>query len=384
MVMIISDPGVDVRVAVGAVVVFLAIGLIIFGIYYFGFVNPAREELESTRASALSEIDLTLGTIDTSQAQVEASSLRSSVIAAGSTNEINSILSGMSTIVSRETKRKELLDRVDTVVTGTYHSADDVEALYNLRQSLKNEINNKTSLAELQSFEAAGTIESQATSTWKTYFQTRVENKVNEFDQVLQRTASYLLIMAEENALALVSGSSWSTLRGMDFDDPKLAAVPISDVFSRAPDIRPGGVADIWVYDTETENSSFLFGPAVILESIYSTADLSTVAWSLSYDTTSASYSVDVWETLKALAAGSTDAAAVDWQNYATDVLERVRQADVGTFDISVIYVVAVPEELGILITQYEQYSGLGKDIFLLPPVVSSNDWQYQAYVSYS
>lgn len=381
--MIISDPGVDVRVAVGALVVFLIIGLIIFGIYYFGFVRPAREELDRTRTAALSEIDQTLGTIGTSQAQVEASSLRSRVIAAGSKSEINSILGEMSSIAQRESKRKELLDRVDTVVAGTYHSASDVEALYNLRESLKNDINKKTTLAELESFEASGTMDSQATSIWRTYFRTRVENKVNEFNQVLQRTAAYSLIMPKENALALVDGSSWSTLRGFDFDNPKLVAVPIADTFSRTPDLRPGMVADIFVYDTGTENSSFLFGPAVILETIYSAEDLSTASWFLSYDTASASYSVDVWETLKALAAGSAEAAAVDWEEYATDVMERVRSADLGRFEISVMYVVAVPEELGILIMQYEQYANLGKDVILLPPIVSSNAWQYQAYQSY-
>lgn len=380
---IISDPGVDVRVAVGALVVFLIIGLMIFGIYYFGFVRPAREEFDSTRTAALSEIDQTLGTIGTSQAQVEASSLRSRVIAAESKSEINSILGEMSSIAQRELKRKELLDRADTVVTGTYHSASDVEALYNLRESLKTEINSKTTLAALESFEASGTIDSQTTSTWRTYFRTRIENKVNEFNQVLQRTAVYSLIMPKENALTLVDGSSWSTLRGFDFDNPKLVAVPIADTFSRAPDLRPGMVADIFVYDTGIENSSFLFGPAVILETIYSTEDLSTISWSLSYDTTSASYSVNIWETLKALAAGSAEAATVDWEDYATDVMARVREADVGEFDISVMYVVAVPEELGILITQYEQYASLGKDVILLPPIVSDNPWQYQAYQSY-
>ena len=382
--MIIISDSADVRVAVGAVVVFLIIGLIIFGIYYFGFVNPAREELESTRTAALSLIDRSLGTIGTTKALVEASDLKSDVIAAESKDEIDSILDGMSSIVSRETERKGLLDRVDTVVTGTYHSADDVEALYNLRENLKNEINNKTTLTELQSFGTSGTIDSQATTTWRTYFQTQIENKVNEFNQVLQRTLAYLLIMPKENALALVGGSSWSTLRGMDFDDPKLVAVPIADTFNRAPDLRPGMVADIWVYDTRVENSSFLFGPAVILETIYSTADLATVAWVFASETTTASFSVDVWETLKAGAAGSPDVTAVGWENYALDVLERVRQSDVGRFDISVMYIVAVPEELGILITQYEQYSGLGKDVLLLPPIVSSNSWQYGAYLSYS
>lgn len=382
--MIISDPGVDVRVAVGAVVVFLVIGLIIFGIYYFGFVKPAREDLDRARDSALSLIDQTLTTIGTTKAQTEASRLKSDVIAAGSKGEVNSVLDEISTVVSCETKRKELLDRVDTVVTGTYHSASDVEALYNLRESLKNEINNKTSLAELQSYEASGAIDSQATSTWRTYFQTQIEDKVNEFNQVLQSTADYILIIAKENATALVTSSSWSTLRGMDFDEAKLVAVPIADTFSRTPDLRSGMVADIWVYDTGAENSIFLFGPAVILETIYSTGDLATVAWSLSYDTTSASYAVNVWETLKALAAGSTAAASVGWQNYAYDVLERVRQADVGEFGISVIYIVAVPEELGILIAQYEQYPALGKDVLLMPQIVSSNTWQYQAYQSYS
>ena len=381
--MIISDSDADVRVAVGALVVFLIIGLIIFGIYYFGFLGPARDELDRTRTAALSLIDQTLGTIGTPQALLAASDLKSDVMGAESKDDINSVLDEMLPIAQRESKRKELLDRVDAVITGTYHSASDVTALATLQTSLKNEINNKTTLTELQAFETAGTIDTQATSTWQTYLQTLVENKVNEFNQVLQRTAGYLIIMPKENALAIIGESSWQILRGMDFDDPMLVAVPIADTFSRAPDLRPGMVADIWVYDTRAENSSFLFGPAVILETIYSTADLSTITWTLSYDTTSASYSVDVWETLKALAAGSTAAATVGWENYATDVMDLVREAHVGKFDLSVMYIVAVPEDLGILITQYEQYTGLGKDIILLPPIVSSNPWQYQAYQSY-
>lgn len=381
--MIISSSDVDVRVAVGALVVFLIIGLIIFGIYYFGFLGPARDELDRTRTAALSLIDQTLGTIGTSQALLAASDLKSDVMVAESKDEINSVLDGMSPIAQRESKRKELLDRVDAAVTGTYHSASDVTALATLQTSLKSEINSKTTLTELQAFETAGTIDTQATSTWQTYLQTLVENKVNEFNQVLQRTAGYLIIMPKENALAIIGESSWQILRGMDFDDPMLVAVPIADTFSRAPDLRPGMVADIWVYDTRAGNSSFLFGPAVILETIYSTADLSTITWTLSYDTTSASYSVDVWETLKALAAGSTAAATVGWENYATDVMDLVREAHVGKFDLSVMYIVAVPEDLGILITQYEQYAGLGKDVLLLPPIVSSNPWQYQAYQAY-
>jgi hypothetical protein len=381
--MIISDTDVDVRVAVGALVVFLIVGLIVFGIYYFGFLRPARDELDRTKTSALSEIDRTLGAIGTSQAQTEAASLRSRVIAAESKDDINSILKEMSSVAQRESKRKELLAKVDTVVTGTFHSAADVTALATLQTSLKNDINSKTTLADLQALETSGTIDAQATSVWRTYLGTLVQGKVNEFNQVLQRTATYSLVMQKENALALVEGSSWQVLRGWDFDDPRLVAVPVADTFNRAPDLRPGMVADIWVYDSATENSSFLFGPAVILETIYSTADLSTISWALAYDTTSASYTVDIWETLKALAAGSEEAARVGWENYALDIMERARSAHLGKFDVSVIYVVAVPEELGILITQYEQYANLGKDVILLPPIVSSNPWQYQAYRSY-
>jgi hypothetical protein len=290
----------------------------------------------------------------------------------------------MSSIVARESKRKQLLARVDDAVAGTYHSDNDVSALATLQTSLKDEINNMTTLAELQAFENSGAIDTRATSAWRTYQQTNVRNNTNEFNQVLEITATYRLIMPKENALAIVGESSWQILRGMDFQDPKLVAIPIADSFNRAPDLRPGMVADIWVYDTVAENSSFLFGPAVILDTIYSTSDLSAVSWILSADNLlPSSYSVDVWETLKALAVGSTSAAAVDWENYALDVMERVRSAHLGNFDIQVMYVVAVPEDLGILISQYEQYTALGKDVMLLPPLVSNNSWQYQAYQSY-
>ena len=363
--------------------VFLIVGSVVFGVYYFGFYRPGRDDLERTRTAALSQIDQTLGKIGTSQAQIEASNLKSQVIAAGSKEAIGSTLSGMSSIAARESKRKQLVARVNDAVAGTYHSDNDVTALATLKTNLEDEINNMTTLAELQAFESSGTIDTQATSTWRAYQQTNVGKNTNEFNQVLERTATYRIIMTKENALAIVNESSWQILRGMDFQDPKLVAIPITDSFDRAPDLRPGMVADIWVYDTVAENSSFLFGPAVILDTVYSTSDLSTVTWILSYDTFTSNYSVDVWETLKALAAGSTGAAAVDWENYALDVMERVRSAHLGNFDLQVMYVVAVPEDLGILISQYEQYTALGKDVMLLPPLVSNNSWQYQAYQSY-
>jgi hypothetical protein len=379
----IISADVDVRVAVGALVVFLIVGSVVFGVYYFGFYRPGRDDLERARTSALSQIDQTLGKIGTSQAQIEASTLKSQVIAAGSKEAIESTLSGMSSIATRESKRKQLLAEVDDAVAGTYHSDNDVSALATLKTNLKNEINNMTTLADLQSFEDSGAIDTQATSTWQTYQQTNVRNNTNEFNQVLELTATYHLIMPQENALTVVGESSWQILRGMDFQDPKLVAIPIAESFDRAPDLRPGMVADIWVYDTVAENSSFLFGPAVILETVYSSSDLSAIGWILTIDSSTWNYSVDVWETLKALAAGSPDAAKVDWENYALDIMERVRSAHLGNFDIQVMYVVAVPEDLGILIRQYEQYITLGKDVMLLPPLVSNNSWQYQAYQSF-
>jgi hypothetical protein len=379
----IISADVDVRVAVGALVVFLIVGSVVFGVYYFGFYRPGRDDLERTRTAALSQIDQTLGNIGTSQAQIEASNLKSQVISAGSKEAIESALSGMSSIAARESERKQLLAKVDYTVAGTYHSDNDVTALATLKTTLEGEINNMTTLADLQAFESSGTIDTQATSAWQTYQQSSVVNNVNEFNQVLELTATYRLIMTKENALSLIGESSWQILRGMDFQDPVLVAIPITDSYDRAPDLRPGMVADIWVYDTGTENSSFLFGPAVILDTVYSSSDLSAISWILTNNYGTWNYSVDVWETLKALAAGSTDAANVDWENYALDIMDRVRSAHLGKFDVSVIYVVAVPEDLGILLSQYEQYPGLGKDVMLLPPLVSNNSWQYQAYQSY-
>jgi hypothetical protein len=360
------------------------VGSVAFGVYYFGFYKPGKDDLERTRTAALTQIDQNLGKIGTSQAQNAASNLKSQVISAGSKGAIESTLSSMSSIVAQETKRKQLLARVEDAVAGTYHSDNDVSALATLKTNLEDQINNMTTLADLQAFESSGTIDTQATSTWRTYQQTSVGNNTNEFDQVLEITPAYRVMMLEENALAIVNESSWQILQGMDFQDPKLVAIPITDSFKQAPDLRPGMVADIWVYDTAAENSSFLFGPAVILDTVYSTSDLSAVSWILSNDNSTSSYSVDVWETLKALAAGSTAAASVDWENYALDIMERVRSAHLGNFDVQVMYVVAVPEDLGILLSQYEQYPTLGKDVMLLPPLVSNNSWQYQAYQSYT
>ena len=82
-----------------------------------------------------------------------------------------------------------------------------------------------------------------------------------------------------------------------------------------------------------------------------------------------------MWEAIKAEAAGH--ATGIGWQAYGLDVAERVRGADLRDFNISVMYVLRVPDESVPYFLHYELY-GL-KDIVLITPIVRQNTWQYQA-----
>ena len=70
--MILIVRKIDVRPIIGAAVVFLIIGLIIFCIYYFAIAKPAADALEASKLSALSQV-ASLNAIGTSQAISDAS-----------------------------------------------------------------------------------------------------------------------------------------------------------------------------------------------------------------------------------------------------------------------------------------------------------------------
>ena len=352
------------RPIIGAVVVFVIIGAVIFGIYYFAFVKPAAEELEQAKLSALNQINSTLAAIGTDQALEAASEYTAQVQAAGSKSEVNAILVEVTSTAQLEQKHKELLDKVDTATNGTFFTTAGVPELAALSQSLKEEINNMTTILQLEAYEPQ--IDNQATSTWRTYFTNSIGKMTDDRIAMIQNSPAYGEYMSKEDALAYVVGETWQTLRKLKFENPSTVEVPVLDTFQRTPTIKPDSTVKIYVYDIATDNMRPVWGNATVGSVIYSQADIATIAWALTDGATTQSYSVNMWETIKAAAAGDADAAAIAWQNYGVDVMDRARSANIGEYDVSVIYIVEVPDDIGAEITQYELHMTATKDVILV------------------
>lgn len=361
------------RPIIGAVVVFGIIGAIIFGIYYFAIVKPAVDELEQAKLSALSQINSTLAAIGTDQASEAALRYSDEVQAAGSKSEVESILIRVTSTAQLEQKRKELLDKVDTATNGTYYSATgalgtlEVPALATLLEGLKEGINAKETMSQLEAYEAE--IDSQATSTWRAHFISLIGNMAENRIAMMRNSPVYGEYISKENALAYIAKETWLTLRKLKFENPNTVEVPVLDTFQRTPTIKPNSIVKIYVYDMATDNMRALWGNATIRSVIYSQTDIATIAWALADGTTSQSYSVNMWETIKAAAAGDPEAAAVAWQDYGIDVMDRARSANLGMYDVSVIYMVEVPDAIGEEITQYELHMTATKDVILVAVV---------------
>lgn len=360
---IIARRKIDVRPIIGAVVVFIIIGVVIFGIYYFGISKPAAEELEQTKLWALDEITLTLAAIGTDQASEAASNYAAQVQAAGSKGEVNAILVEVISAAQLEQKRRELLDEVDMVTNGTYFTTADVSELAALSQSLKENINTMTTRSQLEAYEPQ--IDDQATLTWQAYFTNFIGQITENRIVMYQNSPVYGEYMSKENALAYVAGGTWQTLSELKFENHSTIEVPVLDTFQRTPTIKPNSTVKIYVYDIATDNMRPLWGNATVRSVIYSQTDIATIAWALTDGDISQSYSVNMWETIKAAAAGDPEAAAVAWENYGVDVMDRARSANIGKYDASVIYILELPDIIGAEIIQYELHMSATKDVIL-------------------
>jgi len=363
-VVIIAKEKIDVRPIIGAVVVFIIIGAVIFGIYYFAIAKPAADELEQTKLLTIDEINLTLAAIGTDQASEAASNYTAQVQAAGSKSEVNAILVEVTSTAQLEQKRRELLDEVDMATNGTYFTTADVPELAALSQNLMEKINAKTTRSKLEAYESQ--IDDQATSTWRAYFTNFIWKMTENRIVMYQNSPVYGEYMLKENALAYVAGETWQTLRKLKFEYHSTVEVPVLDTFQRTPTIKPNSTVKIYVYDIENDNMRPLWGNATVLSVIYSQTDIATIAWALTDGITTKSYSVNIWETIKAAAAGDPEAASVAWQDYGVDVMDRARSANIGDFDVSVIYIVEVPDIIGEEITQYELHMTATKDVILV------------------
>jgi len=215
----IAKKKVDARPILGAVVVFLIISAIVFGIYYFAIASPAAGALAAAKTSALSQVN-SLSSIGTSKATSDASSFSARIQAAGSTADVDSITVEVSTAIQLEQARKTLLSTVSTATNGIYYTATgasdttQVQALADLASALQAEANAKTSLDDLNSYESY--INTQATSTWRTALTTIINQIVT--DNRLSMTAGSPPVgsfISKDNALIYAENVdlTWQELR---------------------------------------------------------------------------------------------------------------------------------------------------------------------------
>lgn len=352
---------VDRSVIVGVVVVFAIIGVAIFGVYYIAIALPAQKELMNAKNQAqnmLSELE----DLNTSQAQAKAAIYGTQIQEAESKNEVDSIIEEIATIYERELTREELLNTARIATNGSFYT------LAGLHEELESEINSKSTLRQLEAYEQAGTIGNQATSAWKELLTNIIEN-IPENELVMRRrnTPVYWEYMSKGEALSHVQSAFWQDLRELTFEEAGSYAVPILDTFQRTPTISPGSTVNVAVYDYTTENLTTIGVSTTVLKVIYPKDVLGAISWSLTDGETSYSYRTDLWEAIKAATAGDSEAANVDWSDYAEDLMESVHDAGVGDYDLQALYVVEVSAQSDAeVLTKYEQYMDDRKDIILI------------------
>jgi hypothetical protein len=351
----------DIRPILGAVVFFTILGLVAFTVYYLAVIKPEADRLESTRSSALAEVRSLYANLSTEQAIIASRDYSSKISRAKTVSEINNLLADARSVAVREKKRMELLKEVEDASTGTFHSAADVPVLNQHASSLKEQIKARGTLEELMRIES--TIDDEMTSAWREFFLSMLQG-VEGSKRVVLVTGNSWLYMTAENAKNYIQTKSWKELKGMDLEMSSTVEVTIQDTFARTPKIRPGTLVNIYVYDTSKKEISLLVGGARVLSAIYPQEVLSSISWT-SPDGT-ATYSVDIWETIKAQVAGSPAATGVWVDNYANKVIDKGLNAGLGMYQLSVLYTVEVPEGAARLICKYELHE-TDKDIILIP-----------------
>lgn len=363
----IAKGRVDVSVVVGVIVVFAIIGVVIFGVYYFLIYAPAQQRLEDAKIDALGYLDETLGSVATPQAETAAASYRAQIQDAGSPDEVAAIRSEVASAYNCESKRADLLSEVELATNGTFYSFSD------LASGLKSEINAKTTLGELKSYGQSDTIGDQATSEWRS-LHTSIIGNLPENRVVMRRydSPNYVQYMTKDEALSYVQESDWSLLRELRFEDASSYEVPILDTFQRIPTVQPGSTVDVYVYDSSTGDLSPRVIGTTVRSVVYPKEELGLITWTFIDGETSYSYSTDLWEAIEAATAGDTEAAMVDWQHYAQELMESALNAGIGDFDLQALYIIEVPaQEDAAELTRYEQYMTPVKDIILLAQITS-------------
>ncbi len=361
---------IDARPVVGAVVVFLVIGLAVLGIYYFFIAKPAAEALTASKLAAMGQVN-GLVAIGTPSAISKASGYAASIEAAGSPVGVESVVVEVNAAIQLEQARKDMLGLAGTAADGTYYSAVSgpgktvVASLAELQENLDGEINSKTAKADLDAYRSE--MDRKATLAWKNL----LRGMLNSLGDEVALFRNFPLsggYMTKTEASSYIAGQSWANLREVKFEAHGTVEVPVYDTFQRTPTINADSTVDIYIYDTTTGAMDNLWFGTPIRSVIYSQTDIARISWILANGVATDSYSVDMWETVKAAAAGSAGAENLDWSGYGADVVAKALEANIGHYPLQVIYMVEVPEEIGKFIAQCE-FQETFKDIIMVARV---------------
>ncbi len=358
---------VDTSAVVGAAVVFTIIGVVVFSLYFFLILQPAEAALNNEKQTAMVEVG-TLNSIGTTPAINKALNYTSQIDSASSPIAVKAILNNVDLDIQIEETRRRYLDLADYAANGAYFSATGYgettvrPELADLLSTLESAINSKQSIDDLEAYEAD--FNSEATATWRNILTSVIAGLGDNVGMYIGNPLTGGGYMTNSEAIDNVNAMNWEFLRKLKFETKNTVEVPILDTVGRAPTVRPGSVVNIYAYNLENLAQENVWMRVPVRNVIYSSNDISTIAWDLTDGLTTDTYSTRMWEAIKAAAAGDAEASAVGITGYGSDLMDRAMNANILDYDVSVIYSVEVPEEIGERIALYEFHMTSNRDIY--------------------
>lgn len=253
---------------------------------------------------------------------------------------------------------------LDSAYTGTHGSFYTLDSLYD---NLKNQINSKTTLSQLNNIESD--VDESLNSAWEELHTEVIEGlSATEIVRIQQDSPLSEAYTTKENALSSIQEKSWEKLREFKFRKSNSFELPIMDTFERTPTLETGDKVDVYEYNYENKTMTLRVQNTEVLKVIYPKDVLSAVSWSKSEGDTSYTYSTDVWEEIKANQADSPSGSNSSWDEWAESVVTTAKnEANLGDYDLQAIYVLEITES-GIAkeLTQVEQFESGTKDVVLI------------------
>ncbi len=349
--------------AVGVAVVIVIIGLVGFGIYYFAFRKPQKQELNSAKTSA-KETLLELQNVGTDQAQEKVSEYYSQVQRAETVSAVNSIEQEVNSEIRLESKRASMIEAVKKATSGSFQDLTEV------RNSLLNDINSATSTSALNNISSK--MEEDITSEWRSELNTQISSISGQnIVKIRKNSKVYESHVTKDRALSYINNHSWEVLSEVKFIESNSFEVPVIDTFKNTPTIKKDTRVNVYEYGYENNSMQIRVENTKVLRIIYPKDVLSSISWSRSEDlggeTLSYNFNTNVWEEIKASTAGIEEAQQV-WNNWAENVVNTAREnANLGNYDLQAIYVLRVSsDQVAQDLIQIEKFEGGNRDLALL------------------